>query len=134
MRTTAVADSSRARFTTLARIDRRVVYGAALPHLVGDQLVALVEKQNAEMLLFRECHRGAAIFEHRVPRRQHRPRSHLAGSEILRGRLADLEFGDDCLARFLDLGEPRGRGGNNLCEGAEFLDQALRERLYAASR
>jgi hypothetical protein len=34
-----------------ARIDRRVVDGAGLLDLIGDQLVALVEEQDAELLL-----------------------------------------------------------------------------------
>ena len=34
-----------------ARIDRRVIDGADLLQFVGDELVALVEKQHAELLL-----------------------------------------------------------------------------------
>jgi len=51
----------------LARIDRRVVDRALLLHLVGDDLVLLVEKQDAELLLVGERHGGAAIVEHRRP-------------------------------------------------------------------
>ena len=54
----------------LARVDRGVVDGAGLLHLVRDQLVALVEEQDAELLLVGERHRGAAIVDHVVPRRQ----------------------------------------------------------------
>ena len=39
-----------------ARIDRRVIDRALLLHLVGDELVALVEKQDAELLLLGERH------------------------------------------------------------------------------
>jgi hypothetical protein len=53
---------------------------------------------------------------------------------MLRRRLNDLEFGDDRLARSLDLGEPRRRGGNHLGKGAEFFDQGFGERLYVAPR
>ena len=49
----AVAESSSARLHHLARIDRRVVDGAGLLHLVGDQRVALVEEQQAELLACR---------------------------------------------------------------------------------
>ena len=51
----------------LARIDRRVVDGAGLLHLVGDQPVALVEEQDAELLLVVERHAAAAIVEHARP-------------------------------------------------------------------
>ena len=53
-----------------ARIDRRVIDRAGLLHLVGDQLIALVEKQDAELLLLGEGHGGAAIVEHARPGRQ----------------------------------------------------------------
>jgi hypothetical protein len=65
----AVADNSSAH---LARIDRRVVDCAGLLHLVRDQLVALVEKQQAELFLVGERHAGAAIIDHVIPRRQRR--------------------------------------------------------------
>src|SRR3954449_2678965 len=40
-------------FDHFARIDRRVVDGSGLLHLVGDQRVTLVEEQHAELLLSR---------------------------------------------------------------------------------
>ena len=40
----------------LARIDRRVIDGADLLDFVGDELVALVEKQHAELLAVGEGH------------------------------------------------------------------------------
>ena len=65
--TIAVADSSSARRIDLARIDRRVVDGAGLLHLVGDQRVLLVEEQDAELLALLERHGGAAIVDHLAP-------------------------------------------------------------------
>ena len=47
-----------------ARIDRRVIDGAGLLHFVGDELVALVEEQDAELLLVGEGLRRAAVVEH----------------------------------------------------------------------
>jgi len=44
-----------------------VIDGADLLDLVGDELVALVEKQDAELLLVGERHGGAAIVEHGRP-------------------------------------------------------------------
>ena len=51
----------------LARIDRRVVDSAGPLHLVGDDGIALVEKENAELFLLGEALRGAAIVEHARP-------------------------------------------------------------------
>jgi hypothetical protein len=51
----------------LARIDRRMIDGADLLHLIGDQLVALVEKQLAKLLLVGKRHAGAAIADHVIP-------------------------------------------------------------------
>ena len=51
----------------LAHVDGRMIDGASLLHLVSDQLVALVEKQDAELLLLGESHRRAAIVDHRLP-------------------------------------------------------------------
>lgn len=50
-----------------ARIDRRVIDSADLLYLVGDELITLVEKQNAELLLVGEGHGRAAIVDHRAP-------------------------------------------------------------------
>ena len=47
----------------LARIDRRVVHRTRLLHLVGNELVALVEEDDPELLACLECHRGAAIVD-----------------------------------------------------------------------
>jgi hypothetical protein len=44
-----------------------MVDGADLLQFVGDQLVALVEEQHAELLLVGEGHGGAAIIEHARP-------------------------------------------------------------------
>jgi hypothetical protein len=41
--------------------------GAGLLHLIGDDLVALVEEEDAELLLVLESHRGAAIVDHGLP-------------------------------------------------------------------
>src|ERR1700756_5148105 len=46
-----------------AGIDRRVIDGAGLILLVGDEVVSLVEKQDAKMLLALEAHGGAAIVD-----------------------------------------------------------------------
>jgi hypothetical protein len=44
-----------------------MVERADLLHLIGDQGVLLVEKQDAELLARLEGHGGAAIIDHRRP-------------------------------------------------------------------
>jgi hypothetical protein len=63
----AVEASSSARLHHFARIDRRVVDRALLLHLVGDQLVLLVEEEDAELFACFEGHGGAAIVDNRLP-------------------------------------------------------------------
>src|SRR5665647_1154506 len=65
-----------------------MVDGAHLLHLVRDQLVALVEEQDAELLLVGERHRGPAVVDHVVPRRQQRARLQLALGDAAAGRIA----------------------------------------------
>jgi len=50
-----------------ARVNWSVVDGAGLVLLVGDEMVALVEEQDAEVLLALETHGGAAVVEHARP-------------------------------------------------------------------
>ena len=106
----AVARQFERALDHLARIDRRVVDGAGLLQLVGDELVALVEEQDAELLLVGERHGGAAIVEHRRPGRQHRPLLDLAAREPAGRRLHDLELGDGGLAQALDLARAAAGG------------------------
>src|SRR3546814_8859892 len=51
----------------LAGVDQGVVDGALLLHLVGDQAVALVEEQQAELLDLLVRHGLAAVGEQLVP-------------------------------------------------------------------
>ena len=66
-RMSAVEESSSA-LDHLARIHRRVIDGADLLLLVRDEMIALVEKQDAEFLPLAVGHDGAAIIEHVRPR------------------------------------------------------------------
>jgi hypothetical protein len=102
--------------------------------LVGDQVVALVEEQNAEVLLALEGHGGATIVEYVRPRRQHLALLDLAAHEAIGCRLHDLEFGNGSLAQTVDLVEPFRRRRDHLGEGAERGEQVLRERLHVALR
>ena len=51
-----------------ARINRSMIDGADLLHFVGDELIALVEKQYAQLLPVGKSLRGAAIVKHGRPR------------------------------------------------------------------
>src|SRR5690606_17513285 len=51
----------------LAHIDGRMVDGAFLLDLVGDELIALVEKENAELLPRLESHGRAAVGDDLIP-------------------------------------------------------------------
>jgi hypothetical protein len=44
-----------------------MVYRAGLLHFVGDELIALVEEQQAKLLLVGEGHGGPAIIDHARP-------------------------------------------------------------------
>ena len=84
----------------LAHIDRRVIDGALLLHLVGDQLVPLVEEQDAELLAVLEALRGAAIVEHLLPTMTAPARCMmLALHQAQRGGADQLELGDRPLRR-----------------------------------
>ncbi len=88
-------------FDHFARIDRGVIDGAGLLHLIGDELIALVEEQQPELLFILIGHRGAAIVDHAGPGRQHGALLHLAARDPARRCVHDLEFIDDGLDRRL---------------------------------
>ncbi len=65
----------------LARIDRGVIHRALAQHLIGDQLVLLVQEQHAELLArFVRQHR-AHIGQKRAPGRDDRPLGRFAAPD-----------------------------------------------------
>src|SRR5258708_18734419 len=116
-------------FDHFARIDRRMIDCADLLDLVDDELVAFVEKQDAKLLPLGKRHRGAAIVEHRRPRRQHVTAFHLAAGEPKGGGLDHLEFRDGGIAEPVALGKTRPWRRDHVAERAESRDQRLRQRL-----
>ena len=58
-----------------------MVHSAFLLDLVGNHLVALVEEQDAELLLGFEAHGGPAIVQHLLPRAKQRAFQHLAAHQ-----------------------------------------------------
>src|SRR6059058_6078701 len=90
----------------LARIDRGVVDGAGLLHFVRDQLVALVEEQQAKLLLVGERHAGPDIVDHVVPGRQGDASLDLAFGHPVRCRAKQLDLVDRGFADAFDLAQP----------------------------
>lgn len=121
-------------FHHLARIDRRVVDRAATLHLIGDQHIALVEEEDAELFAGLVRHGGMAILDDR------RPRGHdlLAPELALQGPVGDsrdqLQVERHGLADALYLGQQRRRRTEDAGERAEPLDQRLGDRLGVAPR
>lgn len=76
----------------LAWIDRRVVDGANALHLIGDQRIALVEKQNPELLAVRVGHRRSAIVQNVNERRERLSRLDLAARQSRGDRFCKLDF------------------------------------------
>jgi|SRR5262245_418591 len=65
---------------------------------VEDQLIPLVEKEDAKLLLVGKSHCGPAVVDDAGPGRQHRPFLHLASGQPALRSVHDLELGDDSLA------------------------------------
>ena len=76
----------------LAWIDRRVVDGANALHLIGDQRIALVEKQNPELLAVRVGHRRSAIVQNVNERRERLSRLDLAARQSRGDRFCKFDF------------------------------------------
>ena len=106
-----------------------MVDGAALLHLVGDQRVALVEEEDAELLDRLEAHRAAAVVDHRRPRIEERALLDRLLQETLRRGVDHLDVMGRLLADAVDLGQARHRRGQHLAEAAEFPEQLLGDRL-----
>jgi hypothetical protein len=118
----------------LARIDRGVIDGTDLLHLVGDQLVLLVEKQVAKLLLVGERHAAAAIVDHLVPGRERDAALDLAFGDAAGCRCDQLELVDGAIFDAVNLAQPRFGRVDNFRERAELLEQHLRERLGVTAR
>ena len=115
-----------------ARIDGRVIDGAAILHLVGDQMIFAVQEEDAEFLVLRARHRRRAIIEQRLPGRQRGPAHHFGLRQPLGGGFDDLEMAGDALAHALDFQQALARRRDHVGEGAEALDQRLGQRFGVA--
>ena len=72
-------------------------------------MVALVQKQDAELLGVVERHGAAAIVQHARPGRQDGALLDLASEHTGGGGLHDLEFSNGGVTEALDLAEPLDR-------------------------
>ena len=112
----------------LARIDRRVIDGAALLHFVGDQHVLAVEEEDAELLglLVRQCR--VAVVDELLPVGQHRHVLDLALGEPPSGLAGRLEQDQGALVD-VELAQLSGLGGEDVAQRAEAIEQSLGQRL-----
>ena len=85
-------------FDDLAHVNGRVIDGTLLLHLIRDDPVALVEKQDAELFALGKSHGGAAIVEHALPRLRDRAFGDLALQHGERGGAHQLELVHHCFA------------------------------------
>ncbi len=112
--------------------DRRVIDCARRLHLIGNQKVFLVEKQNAEFLAIEEGRGRAAIIEHGAETAHRRPISTFTLAKRL---AASATIFNSTIAASPRPAISRKRSGrNNTGEGPEARQQRLGERLHVAPR
>lgn len=98
----------------LARLNRGVIDRAGLLYLVGDQLVALVEKENAKLFFLGESHAGATVADDVVPRRQRDTPLDLALGDAAGSGSQQPELGDRGIANAVDFAKQMFRCVNHL--------------------
>ena len=107
---------------------------AGLLQLVGQQTVALVEKQDAELFDLGKGHRRTAIFDHRGPRGQH----FALGDRPFGQRQAccfdDFDVERGLFAQTFDRQQARHRCTDHLGNRTELADQQFGERFDIALR
>lgn len=78
----------------LARVDRRVIDRATLLHLVGDQIVLLIEEQHAKLLDLLASHGRLQVGNERLPVAQHGPSAYFCFGHAARDLPDKPEQGD----------------------------------------
>src|SRR5690606_25191539 len=73
------------------RINGGVIDRAGLLHLIGDQVILVVEEEEAELLDLLLAHRALAIFKQRLPRADDVFLLDLGAEQLLAKRLGDLQ-------------------------------------------
>ena len=118
----------------LARIDRGMVDGAVVHHLVGDQLVLLVEEEDAELLARGVGEAELHIVEQLAPRGDHRPLADRRAPDARADLGQQLRVEGDGLADAGHAAQLGRRGGQHPRERAEPGQQRLGQRLDVAAR
>ena len=121
-------------FHHLTRIDRRVVDRAAPLHLIGDQHIAFVEKEDAKLFAGFVRHGGMAILDDRRPRGQDLFAPELALQGPMGHSRDQLQVERHGLADALHLRQQRCWRTEDAGKRAESLDQRLGDWLGITPR
>ena len=116
------------------RVDGGVVHRAARLFLIGDQAVAGVEEQHAELLDRLPRHGGVEVAGQPVPVVEKGLVLHLRTQHVQRGGLGGLDGAGGAGADALDLLQLLGAGGQHIGQAAETLDQRLGDGLGVLAR
>jgi hypothetical protein len=113
----------------LARIDRRVVDGAAALHFIGDEDILAVEEEDAKFLALLARHRGRAVIQQRRPGRQRRPPDHPRFRQPVGGGFHDLQLRRHVFANALHFQQSFAWRRDHFGEAAEAGQERLGQRL-----
>ncbi|ANL71952.1 hypothetical protein AMC83_CH01969 [Rhizobium phaseoli] len=107
---------------------------AAALHLVGDQHIALVEEEDAELFAGLVRHGGVAVLNDRGPGGEHLLASDLAFQRPVGNRRDQFQVEGYILADALHLGQQTRRRAKNAGKRAEPINQRLGDRFGVAPR
>ncbi len=117
----------------LARIDRRMIDGALVHHLVTDQLVLLVEEQHPELFARLVRQRQLDVGEQRAPGADHRALLHRLQAHALGKLMHQLKIERRLRPDPAHGAEVVDRGGEHPRQGPEPRQQVLGQRLDVAA-
>lgn len=103
----------------LARIDRGVIDGAALLHLVGDQHILAVEEEQPHLFRVFVLHRHLEIVQQPLPGAEHRTLQNLFPQHPFRRHGDDGQGGDRRRSQPAAAGQLLGGGPQHPAETAE---------------
>jgi hypothetical protein len=106
----------------LARVDGRVIDRAALLHLVGDEIVLGIKKQDSEVLDLVVGHCRLQVSDQRLPVAEYRPAAHL-GSGHAAGDLADQAKRGDVASRQAEGAKLRRFGSDDVTDAGKVLQE-----------
>ncbi len=118
----------------LAGIDRRVIDGALVHHLIGDELVLLVEEEHPELFARGPGHGDLGIGQKRGPRADHRPPRRRATAHARGGLMNQLEIQSRGLTHALDGLQLLQARAQHASQAAEAHQESLGQGLEVAAR